>query len=106
MAGLTSNVAIAVSSLAGLFRAGENGGMKWEKKLIVPFVLAALLLLPLSAYVAGYFWLCDGIYSMGYSYRARAYPYRWMAVIFYPAARIESAITGDDLGTDFLVPNS
>jgi ABC-type transporter Mla maintaining outer membrane lipid asymmetry permease subunit MlaE len=31
--------------------------MKVERKLVAPIVLAALVLLPLLAYVAGYFWL-------------------------------------------------
>jgi hypothetical protein len=58
----------------------------------VLIVLGALLL-PLVAYVAGYFWLGRVDYmddaTTPNSIVIRSYPYAWQVVIFTPASKLE-----------------
>ena len=66
-------------------------------------VMAVLVLLPLVAYVAGYFVLSDSG-SMSFivhedgskslEYRPRFYARRWLATIYSPAGRVEKLLTG------------
>lgn len=68
-----------------------------------------LLLVPITAYIAGYFLRCE-VYPVcflfdnplsneGASILIRAYPTDFEAQLFRPAARIESALTGNKVST-------
>lgn len=68
--------------------------------------IAFALLLALL-YVAGYFALSDGIHSStGWRLELRVYPTKWLSLLYWPGAKIESAITGHDIETDYNLPNS
>lgn len=66
--------------------------------LTVMLVLAVLLLLPPAGYVGGYFGLTIGksrnLQSGG---TCRVYRSMWEAILFMPAALIESAVTGEEV---------
>jgi hypothetical protein len=62
-------------------------------------ILAALaiLLLPLAAYLGGYFWLgtrADRFHVLTSELARidRTYPQRWLAIIYQPAARAEETV--------------
>ena len=67
----------------------------------------AIVLVTLGAYVGGYFWLGrhDSVLQGNYGeavedfryVRLRIFPYRWLAVLYYPAVVIEAAVTGTDV---------
>jgi hypothetical protein len=71
-------------------------------------VLMALVLIPLGAYVGGY-------YAAGEKYELtfrqgrvyyRIYQTRWQARIFWPAAQVESVLTGAEISVVIAVPGS
>ena len=67
----------------------------------------AIVLAMLGAYVGGYFWLgqrCDWLHDGTLEFPTRFYSHRWMAIVFEPAARIESQLTGIETITDHDVP--
>ena len=63
-------------------------------------ILAALLLLllPLGAYIAGYYWLTEGYFWFQSPGRTaivdRHYRAHWEAQLFTPAARVEGVLRG------------
>lgn len=75
--------------------------MTAERKSATAPILAAvvLLLVPLGAYVGGYFWLGKKTLlhkspSFGPPSICREYPQEWMAYAFIPAADLETRIHG------------
>ena len=70
-------------------------------------VMLAIVAVPLSAYVAGYFWLGKqaellglGVDNFGRPYPyaiERAYPQRWMVTIYKPAGWVEEKVRGFDI---------
>lgn len=82
----------------------NNGAMAFAAVVI-------LLLVPMTAYVAGYFLRCS--ISTAYSHShypshngglpgiSRAYPTKFEAQIFRPAARIESTLTGQEVDVTY-----
>ena len=79
-----------------LLCAGRIGSMADRKRRdwLAPVVVVALLLIPLVAYVAGYFTLCNRylFFSSGPG-KIRGYPYHWMASAYAPAGEVEETLT-------------
>jgi len=74
---------------------------------LVPFLLVVILAAVATFYVVGYFTLGDraiatvtatatGQFTPG-SAPARIYSSKWVATLFIPAAKIESAISGEEI---------
>ena len=59
----------------------------------------ATLLLLLVVYIAGYFALSVTQWGATPDAWCRIYPLQWQAEIYKPAAKVESAVTGDDVST-------
>jgi hypothetical protein len=61
----------------------------------------ALVVVPMAAYVGGYYGLQCATHEVGGLGRgrmlARVYEHRWQADAFKPAARVESWVTGSDV---------
>ena len=64
--------------------------------------LVSVILLPLVLYVGGYFALSRTSTGATPDDWCRIYRVEWQAEIFKPAARVESAITGDEVSTYFM----
>lgn len=87
--------------------------MTRERKCVAARILAAILILgvPLTAYVAGYFWLGERKVfeltpgpvipaALGKSYVVtRFYNKEWQATIYKPAAMLETWLTRVHVGT-------
>ena len=66
--------------------------------------LLLILMLPLTVYVGGYFALSvkhSGATSEDW---CRIFRSRWLTKIYEPAARVESALTGDEVCTYYQAP--
>ena len=77
--------------------------------LPVIIAIAALLLVPLGAYLGGYFWL--GVKLDRDDQTLRLYLREWQRTIYRPAARAESLMTGrqvevEDLSAWFTLKDS
>ena len=59
-------------------------------------VVVALLLIPPTLYVAGYFALGKPLHYG--DAKLREYPYDWMALMYEPAGDLEGALTGEVIG--------
>jgi|GEM_PF-3817460 hypothetical protein len=67
--------------------------MELERKLVAPFVVAVVALLPSLAYVAGYFWLCEKRIAGAGVTVIRTYPSKALSAIYSPAACVEEWLT-------------
>jgi hypothetical protein len=66
--------------------------MKWPMPNVV---LAVMLIIPLVAYIGGYFWLCrvaTGTLPGSSLFTDRQYGQPWMVVLFKPAGWLESRL--------------
>jgi hypothetical protein len=75
----------------------ESGGTARDSKSPAAKILAMLVivLLPLLAYVGGYFW-CQKLPTSKVNAQVRCYRYRWQAAISFPAAKVETFLTGTE----------
>jgi hypothetical protein len=96
-------------SQRGFSCAVESSSMASPRKKsdwpIVTAVVLAVVLVPLGVYVGGYFVTGEKLETPSSSYY-RIYPTRWQARIFWPAARVESVFTGDEIVTVIQSPES
>jgi hypothetical protein len=88
--------------------------MKHRSSIAAPLLAAmAIVLLPLGAYVGGYFWL--GHYSefnfgrlvdppRDYTIASRTFPHHALATLYRPAGRVESWLRGFDVDLSHLDP--
>jgi hypothetical protein len=72
---------------------------------IVAAIVLAMVLMPLGVYVGGYYATGEKLETPSRSYY-RIYSTRWQARIFWPAARVESVFTGDEIVTVTQSPES
>ena len=70
--------------------------------LAIVACLVSVILLPLVLYVAGYFALSRTSPGPTADSWCRIYRLEWQTEIFKPAAKVESAITGDEVSTYFM----
>lgn len=92
--------------------------MNSRPSTVAPILAAILLLLlPLGAYVTGYFWLGERISVLGNppsdmpTEIIRIYPHRWQESAFHPAAVVEGWLRGTPVFAgippdDFMTPNA
>ena len=76
------------------------GGMKRETQSSVPAVLLgiAIFIVLFASYVTGYFVLGTPALALQFT---RVYESRWLAIIYVPAAWVESVVTGDEVETGY-----
>jgi len=66
--------------------------------VVVVFCLVIMILLAVS-YTAGYFALSRSSPGATPEHRCRIFRLKWLASIYKPAAKVESAVTGDKVST-------
>jgi hypothetical protein len=78
--------------------------MKAGRFLTAAMIVFALVVVPMAAYVGGYYWLAVATY-VGFEgprnderFVDRVYASQWQADIFKPAARAESWLTSSEVG--------
>lgn len=72
---------------------------------IVAAIVVAVVLVPVGVYVGGYYMAGEKLETPSRSYY-RIYSTRWQARIFWPAAQVESILTGDEIATVIQVAES
>jgi hypothetical protein len=69
-----------------------------KRSVPLAFLVIALVVAPLLLYLGGYFWLGDawrpGPTASGGQLRMRVFHQDWLAVVYRPAAWVESQIRG------------
>jgi len=68
------------------------------KRLTIALAVFALVVVPMTAYVAGYFWLGEYTWFQSPGREViveRHYRHRWLAILFAPAAKVEELLRGN-----------
>jgi len=77
-----------------------------------PILAVLAIVLPFALYVGGYFALLEGQTYLPYAVDPseppilmdRCYPHRWQAILFKPAAKVESWVRGYEIGAQHGLP--
>jgi len=79
--------------------------MEERRRINAPAIACVIIVIAVFVvYVGGYFALSDGSKGATSDDRRRIFSTQWLTQIYKPAARVESAITGDSVSTYWMPP--